>query len=165
MRDSVPRPFFLLARNCIPVAVFSFLAFFTMHCNSNNNPVAPANKTALTLVAPVGGEHFSFTDTILVKWIANVDSLGLPDLRSFAMQFTLDSGKSWIQMSYPAASGITDSNVYQITWTGLDTTQVDPVTYLPLTKADFLNKGIIARVVSYPPKRITRSSGFIFFHE
>jgi hypothetical protein len=122
-------------------------------------------NTALILVSPIGGESFSFTDTILVKWIANVDSLGLQEIRSYAMQFSLDSGRSWIEMTYPPASGIADSNVYQIAWQGLDTAQVDPVTYQPLTKADFLNKGVLVHIVSYPPKRITRTSGFVFFHE
>jgi hypothetical protein len=154
-----------LGKFFMSAGLVSLMAFCSMHCNSNNNPVAPANKTALTLVSPVGGEHFSFTDTIIVKWIANVDSLGLPDLLSYAKQFSLDSGKSWIELLYPAASGIADSNVYQITWKGLDTTQVDPITYQPLTKTDFLNKGILVHIVSYPPKKITRVSGFFFFHE
>jgi hypothetical protein len=122
-------------------------------------------NTALVLASPAGGENFSFTDSIPVKWIGNVDSLGLQELRSYAMQFSLDSGRSWIEMSHPLESEIADSNVYRIAWKGLDTAQVDPLTYQSLTKADFLNKGILAHIVSYPPKKITRASGFFFFHE
>jgi hypothetical protein len=122
-------------------------------------------NTALVLAYPAGGESLSFTDTILVKWIANVDSLGLQEIRSYAMQYSLDSGRSWIEMSHPLESEIADSNVYRIAWQGLDTAQVDPVTFQPLTKADFLNKGVLVHIVSYPPKKITRASGFFSFHE
>ncbi len=132
-------------------------------CTSKSgNPVAPA-ASALTLVSPAGGEHYSFSDTILVRWTVNPDSVGTPPLHSFTRAFSLDSGKDWISMSYNSASAIQDSNVYQETWKGLDTTQINPVTLLPLTKADFLNKGVVVEIVSYPPESFTRRSGYLFF--
>jgi hypothetical protein len=121
---------------------------------------------SLSIVTPVGGEHYSFTDQITVKWTDNPDSIGTPTLQSFTTEFSLDSGKTWVKMTYPPESVIDNSNgIYQISWIGLDTTFLNPVTFQPLTKADFLNKGIIIHVISYPPKMITRQSGFIFFHD
>ncbi len=133
-------------------------------CTPKNNPVTP-QASALTLVSPAGGETYSFSDTIVVKWIGNPDSIGTPPLHSFTRAFSLDSGKDWISLSYNTASAIQDSNVYQETWIGLDTSEVNPATSLPLTKADFLNKGVVVEIVSYPPESITRRSGYIFFHQ
>jgi hypothetical protein len=121
--------------------------------------------TALILAAPVGGESYSFSQTIPVKWIANADTLGVQVLQSFTRRFSLDSGLNWVPMNYNTATATEDSTTYQIDWNGLDTTQVNPVTFQPLTKADFLNRGILVQIVSYPPKLITRVSGYIFFHE
>jgi hypothetical protein len=143
----------------------AMLSLFLINCNSKSNPAAPA-ATAMTLVSPVGGTQYSFTDTIIVKWIANPDSLGNQPLPSFNREFSLDSGKNWVHMTASPASYIDNGDdVYQETWTGLDTTQVNPVTFQPLTKSDFLNKGVIVHIVSYPPKLVTRQSGYIFFHE
>lgn len=139
------------------------VSLLTISCNSKN-PVAPA-ATAMTLVSPLGGTSYSFTDTIIVKWTANPDSLGNQILQSFTREYSLDSGKTWIKMTANPASFIDPGNdTYQQTWIGFDSTQVDPVTYSPLTKNDFLNRGVLAHVISYPPKLITRQSGFIFFH-
>ena len=154
------------ARHAVPVLGISAaaLSLFIINCNSKSNPAAPV-ATAMTLVSPVGGEHFSFADTIIIKWIANPDSLGNQPLPSFNREFSLDSGKNWVHMTASSASYIDNGDdVYQETWTGLDTTQVNPVTYQPLTKNDFLNKGVIVHIVSYPPKLVTRQSGYIFFH-
>jgi hypothetical protein len=121
---------------------------------------------ALAIETPVGGESFSFQNTIPVRWTGNPDSIGNPPLQSFTMEFSLDTGKTWIKMSYPTESVLDNSDgIYQISWIGLDTTFLNPVTFDPLTKSDFLNKGVIIHIISYPPKNITRQSGYIFFHE
>jgi hypothetical protein len=151
-------------KQCLMLGLAAAVSLGIPSCPSKNNPVS-APATALTLVAPVGGERYSFTDTIPVKWIANPDSIGTPSLHSFTRAYSLDSGRNWISLSYNTASAIQDSNVYQLTWIGLDTTQPNPVTSQPLTKADFLNRGVVVEIVSYPPENITRRSGYIFFHE
>jgi hypothetical protein len=121
---------------------------------------------ALAIETPVGGESFSFLDTIPVRWTGNPDSISTPPLQSFTLEFSLDTGKTWVKMSYPTESVLDNSDgIYQISWIGLDTAFLNPVTFQPLTKADFLNKGIVIHIASYPPKLITRQSGYLFFHE
>ncbi len=152
-----------LKKVCLTVGVVSLFSFTMMQCDSSTNP-APAPATAMTLVSPIGGENYKFDSLITVKWIGNPDSIGTPALRSFTMQFSLDSGKNWIKMKDSVSLANTDGSTYQIAWKGLDTSQVNPVTFANLTKTDFLNKGILAEVISYPPKQITRKSGYFFFH-
>jgi hypothetical protein len=161
----VPRMSLLKFKSCVFfLGLISSISFSFISCNSKD-PVTPA-ATALTLLAPANGASFSFNDTITVKWKGNPDSIGTPPLQSFTMEYSLDSGFTWIKMTYAPESVLDDQNGnYQMGWLGLDTNYLNPVTMQPLTKSDFLNKGIIIHIVSYPPKSITRQSGYIFFHE
>jgi hypothetical protein len=147
-----------------PSAVYTVTA--TNSAGSTSAALTIAIDNALALESPTGGESFSFQDSITVRWTGNPDSIGNPPLQSFTMEFSLDTGKNWIKMSYPTESVLDNSDgIYQISWIGLDTTFLNPVTFDPLTKSDFLNKGVIIHIISYPPKSITRQSGYIFFHE
>jgi hypothetical protein len=123
--------------------------------------------TSLIVAAPVGGESYSFTQTIPVKWTVNPDSIATNPIGSFAHQFSLDSGLNWVNTTYDPATAIHVEGMsdYLLNWIGLDTTQVNPITFQPLTKADFLNKGVLIRIVSYGERGRTRLSGYIFFHE
>jgi hypothetical protein len=149
-------PIFLLA-------IISALSLFSCH----KNPVAPSPIPAITLISPVGGEKFLLSQPVAVAWRVNPDSVGLPVVTSFTRVFSLDSGLNWLPMSYtPATARLDSANAeYHFDWNVVDTTQINPATYLPLSKADFLNKGILTKIVSYPPNRVTRISGFFFFHE
>jgi hypothetical protein len=157
-------PIWLSKRQCLLLVLTAGIFLGIPNCASRNNPLS-AQASAMTLVSPVAGQRFSLSDSIFVKWISNPDSIGTLPLNSFTRVFSLDSGKSWITMNYNPASAIQDSNVYQFEWTGVDTTQINPVTLLPLTKADFLHKGVVVEIVSYPPESVKRQSGYIFFYE
>jgi hypothetical protein len=152
-----------------PIAGCPTAGYTVTAANSTGSTTAILTITidnALALESPTGGESFSLQDSITVRWTGNPDSIGNPPLQSFTMEFSLDTGKNWIKMSYPTESVLDNSDgIYQISWIGLDTAFLNPVTFQPLAKDDFLNKGVIISIASYPPKSITRQSGFLFFHE
>lgn len=145
------------AKNDAGVSAWSARRFVT---------AALATETALTITAPKTGESFPLNGPIVVKWHVNTDTLNASNIHSYLKQFTLDSGKSWHDMTVLPGSEITDSNKYQITWIGLDTTQFKCDTCsTTFSKADFLNKGVKLQVISYPPNQRFGYTGFITFHE
>jgi hypothetical protein len=129
--------------------------------------VVTADNSALLLISPAGGEQYSLSEPVTVRWITNPDSIGTPVLTSFTRVYSIDSGMNWIPMSYDTKSAVhtNGSPEYQFDWNVLDTSQINPATSAPMTKADFLNKGVLVKIGSYPPNRGTQISGFFFFHE
>ena len=150
--------------NYVSLGMALLVTLCTIRCDSGN-PTASQPADALTLVSPRGGESFSLTDTIPVKWMVNTDSITASNIHSYLKQFSPDSGKNWYDMAVKPGSETTDSNKYQITWTGLDTTMLNNSTQANFTKADLLNRGIKLQVISYPPHSKFGYSGFIRFHE
>lgn len=147
------------------IGLVALAAIGALQCNSANNPTAPpVVAPAISLLSPKGGEDFSLADSIIVKWQVNSDSIGTPNIHTFTLQFSMDSGKNWAKMTLPSASQIADT--YTVAWI-LDTTQFNAVTGSNFVYNDFLNKGILARVQSYPSSLgviKTARSDFFSFH-
>jgi hypothetical protein len=149
---------------CASLGMASLMTLCAVRCDSDN-PAAPQPTEALTLVTPKGGENFSINDTVPVKWFINQDSLNASNINSYLKQYSPDSGKNWYDMAVKPGSAKTDSNKYQITWLVVDTSTFNNTTQANFTKADYLNRGILVQVISYPPHSKIGSSGFIHFHE
>jgi hypothetical protein len=150
------------------LGVASLTIFWAIRCDNASAPAVVTPAAAVTITTPHGGEDYAlFTDTILVKWTINRDSvLSIPNINSISKLFSLDSGRTWNPMAVKDGSALSDSLNYQVTWIGLDTTMQNERTFLNFTKADFLNKGIKLRIETYPPhQKIGISSGYIRFHE
>ncbi len=149
---------------CSTFGMASLVILCAIQCDSSNL-ISPPNADPLAILSPRGGEKYSLTDSLPVRWMVNTDSLNASNIHSYLKQFTLDSGKTWNDMSVKLKSEITDSNQYQITWIVLDTSMFNNATQANFTKMDFLNRDLKLRVVSYPPHSKTGYTGYIHFTE
>src|SRR5690242_3072318 len=90
---------------CASLAFSALVMVCAIQCDSGSSP-APTPAAALTLVSPHGGESFSLTDEIVVKWQINPDSLNSPNINSFLNQYSLDSGANWYDMAVKDGSKV-----------------------------------------------------------
>jgi hypothetical protein len=155
-----------LSYQSILLSLITCAALFALQCQSDN-PITPAAEVpvAMTLTHPKGGESFGITDTVRVRWFVNPDSLNTGAIGSFLRQFSIDSGKSWYAMTFIEGSAVRDSNRYELGWMVLDTNIYNDQTQAFFSKEDMLSKGIMARIVSYPPKTRYAYSRYFFVHE
>jgi hypothetical protein len=162
----------LLSRLSVFGVSFGFMSLLVcaiIQCGPGDGTNGPtpidSNALAMTLIQPLGGEQFSVNDTVLVKWNADSAIIGIQPLPSFTKQFSIDSGKNWIKMTYDPSTAIDDDHDhFTLPWQVLDTNDYILSESRYITKDDFLNKGVLIRIVSYPPNSFTKKSGFIFFH-
>jgi hypothetical protein len=73
------------------------ISFLSLMCNEDTNPISSPQlntaPTALTVLSPNGGEAFSLSDSILIRWDMG-DSVDLL-INQLVFAISLDSGKTF----------------------------------------------------------------------
>jgi hypothetical protein len=147
---------------CISAALFCLL-----HCDSGTSTTPAKKPDAINITSPVGGNSFAITDSIPVQWFVNADTVGLPNLHSFNIYFSLDSGKDMPKITYPTSTATTNDSAYSVKWV-IDTTLTNPATGNAYTVADFLNRGVFIEVHSYPNGQglfYSKRTGYFTIHQ
>jgi hypothetical protein len=145
----------------------SLAALFSLQCDSGTSSTPAKKPDAVNITSPVGGNSFAITDSIPVQWYVNPDTVGRPNLHSFNVFFSLDSGKDLPKITYPASTAVTVDSAYSVKWV-IDTTLINPITGVAYTAADFINRGVVIEVHSYPNGEgffYSKRTGYFSIHQ